>query len=135
MDSHDLKQVIYSFFGGSERRVRHPLNRRFIYTEGVDTVAQRAGAYWLLDIIATECVPLLLREHEVHGEWMLFVYFHVSDGAGVLELKRDENEPTLWSRDIDYTDFPAGDWLFYLSMDGVVDHPNMVAVALLPSEY
>ena len=39
-------------FTGDLERFRHPLNSCVIYTPGVKHLADRAGAYWLLDDIA-----------------------------------------------------------------------------------
>ncbi|MGH9342555.1 MAG: DUF6876 family protein, partial [Terriglobia bacterium] len=36
-------------FTASEQFFRHGLSKSHIYTEGVQFVAERAGAYWLLD--------------------------------------------------------------------------------------
>ena len=43
----DLRQ-----FTATEHWYRHPLNRAVLYTDGAKFVAERAGAYWLLDEIA-----------------------------------------------------------------------------------
>ena len=42
-----------SGFTGSERWYRHPLVTSLVYTDGVKYVAERAGAYWLIDKIVT----------------------------------------------------------------------------------
>jgi hypothetical protein len=39
-------------FTGTERWFRHAMNQRVTYTEGAQFVAEKAGAYWLLDEIA-----------------------------------------------------------------------------------
>lgn len=45
--AEDLRQ-----FTGTERWFRHRINRKMLYTEGAQFLAERAGAYWLLDEIA-----------------------------------------------------------------------------------
>ena len=40
-------------FTGGVTRYRHGLNRRVIYTEGVQFLAEKAGAYGLIDVIAS----------------------------------------------------------------------------------
>ena len=47
---------------GSEHWYRHLLVRAFIYTDGAETFAEMAGAYWFLDIVATEVLPFQKRE-------------------------------------------------------------------------
>jgi len=37
---------------GTETWFHHPLNRKVVYTEGMQYVAEKGGAYWLIDEIA-----------------------------------------------------------------------------------
>jgi hypothetical protein len=39
-------------FTGSETWYRHAINRNVLYTDGAQFLAERGGAYWLLDEIA-----------------------------------------------------------------------------------
>ena len=52
-------------FMGTEQWFRHPLSSNFKYTDGVKFFAEHCGggAYWLMDIIQTEVVPLLTEEN------------------------------------------------------------------------
>lgn len=130
-----LSALMHQYYGGSDGRTRHWANRRFIYTEGVKAVAEKAGCYWLLDIIATEVAPKCLqlwRDHEI-GSFMF--QMTVKDNRAKLRCNWSDNKPDIWSRDIDYTDFPEGEWAFELAMDGVVDAPNEVLVMLLLEEH
>jgi hypothetical protein len=43
----DLRQ-----FTGTENYYRHALNPKILFTDGAKYVADRGGAYWLLDLIA-----------------------------------------------------------------------------------
>lgn len=135
--ARQLQNVIDNYLGGSEGRTRHPFNRRFIYTEGVKAVADAAGAYWLLDIVATEVAPIALRlwDEIEDGQTFLHVTVHADRTC---DLKLDDGNgqasKTHWQRTLEYTDFPSGKWDFYLFMDGIVDAPLEVLVMLLPSE-
>jgi len=40
-------------FTGDYIRYSHPLNRKIIYTPGVRYLAEKAGAHWLIDAIAS----------------------------------------------------------------------------------
>ncbi|MEZ6069474.1 MAG: hypothetical protein R3C10_04190 [Pirellulales bacterium] len=40
-------------FTGDCERYQHGLNRSLIYTPGVQHLAEKAGAYWLIDAIAS----------------------------------------------------------------------------------
>jgi len=57
LTAQDLKQ-----FTGSEHFYRHGLSRKHVYTEGVQFLAERAQAYWLLDKIALHGSSKIARE-------------------------------------------------------------------------
>jgi hypothetical protein len=92
---------------GSEHWYRHPLARACLYTDGIKTFCDMAGAYWFLDIIATEVLPFQKKEE------FIVVTLHVGNGAAFITAD-DGNGDAFWSRHIDYTDCPAGEWKFYL---------------------
>lgn len=87
-------------------------------TDGVMFFANKAGAYWFLDIIGTE-VTDLQKSHP----FISVVMTVADDKAKIVATDGDIN--TIWSRDIEYTDCPAGEYKFFL-IDGVF---------LLTSEY
>jgi hypothetical protein len=121
MQPSDLSQ-----FTGTELWHRHPLNRRFTYTDGVAFFAEQAKAYWLLDIFATELAAPLKQ-----ADGMLFVTCKVEGSSAELSAVRDGGEPLLWRRRIDFTDCPEGEWKFYVAEGG----PAGSTVIMLPSEY
>ncbi len=88
------------------------------YTDGVKYFAEAAGAYWFIDIVSTEIVPLL----KVHP--FMNIVLKVKDNKAVI-LVDDGNGEAVFSKNIDYTDCPEGDWKFFLTND----------VLLLPGEY
>lgn len=100
-----LRQELANFYG-SEVFYRHPLNRSVVYTEGVQHFAEQAGAYWFLDILATE--PAILEQAKDFAA----VTLKVKDGKAQL-LVTDGNDGEVFRRDIDYTDCPEGDWQFF----------------------
>lgn len=55
LSSSSLKQ-----FTGTTRYYRHWL-RRFVYTQGIDYVAEKGSAHWLLDAIASY-QPQILKD-------------------------------------------------------------------------
>lgn len=125
--SERLRADLEHFRGGTETWWRHPLNRNVTYTDGVKYFADNAagGAHWLLDIIATELAPFA----RTHGIAFLTA---ASDGRrATLSLRRDSDEPPLWTRDIALTDLPEGDWPLWIADGG----PGGTAVVMLPSEY
>ena len=108
-------------FTGTETWTRHGLNRNMLYTDGVKAFADRAGggAYWFLDIMATEVFALQLAQP------FIYVKMTVTGDRCARIVAEDGNGGHLWSRAIEFTDCPEGVWEFYL-----IDH-----VLLLPSEY
>lgn len=119
MDHNQLKDLLSNYYG-TEQWFRHSLNRNMLYTEGVRAFAEHAGggAYWFLDICATEVWALTKQEE------FLSICLKVGNDKAVITVE-DGNDNVLLTRKVDYTDCPLGEWRFYLT-----DH-----VLLLPSEY
>ncbi len=83
-------------------------------------MAERAGAYWLIDEIALAQkadAALAVEEFQV---WTLIV-----EGSSALLRCDDGNDRRLLERRIDFTDFPEPGIKFYVA-DGVI---------MLPGEY
>ena len=108
-------------FTGSEQWYRHAVNREVLFTEGVKYVADRAGAYWLLDEIA------LIQSHdkrvsaEAFQVWKLKVN---ADGSGQLVCE-DDSGNVIYAKGTPSTDFP-GEGITLWFVDNTI---------LLPSEY
>jgi hypothetical protein len=120
MEANELKRNL-SYFIGTEQWYHHPLRREMLYTDGVKFFAEHAGggAYWFLDIVATEIFPLLAKEP------FMLVELQVEDSNVCRIVVSDGDGNEVYTKDIDYTDCPAGLWKFYLTDN----------VLLLPSEY
>ena len=107
------------YFTGSEQWHRHPLFRKFTYTDGVQYVAEEGGAYWLIDkIMAVQTLPKL--RNQAFQAWT----FKVQDEKGEL-IATDGNSNVLYREYITYTDFPLQEIKFYFTDN----------VLLLTSEY
>lgn len=120
-------------FTGSLERFRHPLNRRVIYTPGVQFLAERAGAYWLLDVIAsyigTSTMNAAIEADPRLGEmqfWRLEVH---SDATATVLCRADSGEPEAIRQDIPFTDFPLEHADIWAAFDG--EHWTLY----LPSEH
>ena len=73
-----------------------------VYTDGVQYLAERAGAYWLIDAIGS-----YQRYREVSGLDMQFWELEVSeDRSAELRMGEDLPEPLVLRQRIPYTDFP-----------------------------
>lgn len=81
--AHELKTELPQFRGDGER-YRHSLNRQVIYTPGVQYLAERAGAYWLVDAIAIHLSSTKFRRVIQNEPRILDLHFwrlDVSDDA------------------------------------------------------
>jgi hypothetical protein len=113
-----------SQFTGTQTWYRHGLNRNMLYTDGVQYFAEHAGggAYWFLDIVATELFALQRQ----YG--FISITIDARDNKAKLAAKGTDlagEDVWIWGRNIDYTDCPAGEWKFFFCSD----------VLMLPSEY
>jgi hypothetical protein len=117
-----MNTIDLSGFTGTENYYRYsPLFRNFILTDGTKFLADEAGAYWLIDAIAshvgsykkdTFAVATLQKQSD---GWLLTI----DDGNGRLYVKQE----------IEFSDFPLDAIKLY-----VCKQDNMWVI-LLPSEY
>lgn len=111
----DLRQ-----FTGSEQWYRHSFVRKVLYTDGAQYVAETGGAYWLIDEIAFgQNEPSVAAEE--FQVWRLKVN---TDKTATLSCD-DGNDRVVYSKPIEYTDFPLDEIAFYF-IDNVI---------MLTSEY
>ena|ERR687894_2701704 len=108
-------------YTGTEHWHRHPLARRFTYTDGVRHVAEAGGAYWLLDkILLSQGLPALAAEDRLQV-WTLVV---PETGDATLTATGGDGR-VLHAGEIGFTDFPLPAVTLWLSD----------RVLLLPSDY
>ena len=112
----DLQQ-----FTGSERWYRHCLNRKVLFTDGAKYLADRAGAYWLLDEIALRQPYDTRVAAEGFQVWKLTVR---PDCTATLTCE-DGNGQTVFTKEIAYTDFPLDEITLWFTNN----------VIYLPSEH
>lgn len=121
MSTNTLTQGELRQFTGSEYWYRHGLVRGVVFTDGAKYMADKGGAYWLLDEIAFA----QKREPAVAGEafqlWKLTVR---ADRTATLVCE-DGNGRSVFSKALTFTDFPLEEISLYFT-DGTI---------LLPSEY
>ena len=145
---NNAKDLIFDFaaFTGSLNQYSHqlPMTPELRLTDGTKAFAERMGAYWFMDIVATEFLPLLSEE-----DYIIFIEIKpkiVDDDTGAIIIGTDGDKGsgpiTLHTRVVRYTDLFEGTvyenmahqyleyekqkgFKFYLS-DGLL---------MLPSEY
>ncbi len=140
MEVQTLESVFSSFSGGSDGRTLHWANRKFVTTEGVDKVAERAGAHWFVDIVATEFAPKFRTEWIHRRATVGVLKLKVADGGtAVVELTTEDEKPPLFVKQLSYTDFPSGEWVFFMQQDAVIGDPDNdqvgYTVMMLNTEY
>jgi hypothetical protein len=107
-------------YTGTETWFRHEIFRFFTYTQGVQFLAEQAGAYWLIDLI-------LGLQHEsaaVNKEPFQLWKLETENNSGKLTCE-DGNGSAVYSQVIEYTDFPLKEISLYFTD----------SVLLLPTEY
>jgi hypothetical protein len=104
---------------GSETCFRHWAGT-LRFTEGVKFLADEAGAYWLIDNIASFRLDAKVRSEEF-VLWRLCV--NADETASL--IAEDGNENELLRQHIPWTNFPVEEISLYLTDD----------MLLLPSEY
>ena len=123
-----MKKTLLSdlrWFTGSETFYRHSLSRKYIYTQGVKYLADKAGAYWLIDQIA------LGRPASLEKEDFQVCKLLVNSGTHTATLTtEDGNDNILSTTRIDYTDFPLPEIELWVECNEVGGF-----TILLPSEH
>ena len=115
-------------FTGSENYYRHSLNRKFMHTDGVNYLAEKAGAFWLVDLIASHQLSRKVRA-EPFQVWTLTLTGKKNPMA-VAECRADTDAPVLARQKIEFTDFPLKSIKLYC-----VDGGDGQVILMLPSEY
>lgn len=118
---HTLQVSDLLQFTGTELWYRHSQVRKVRYTDGVKHVAEKGGAYWLLDIIAFSQIlerSVFLAEFQV---WTLKVH---PDKTAILTCE-DGNKNEIFRQELEYTDFPIARVILWYSNNTI----------LLPSEW
>ena len=115
----DLKTELKQFTG-SEVFFRNPLFGRFIYTEGVRYLAERAGAYWLIDYVFSN-----QHNGEIKAQPFQVWTIRVGDDRSAVVTVEDGNDNIVKEFRLEFTDFPLAEFSLWF-IDGTL---------LLPSEY
>jgi len=103
-------------FTGTENYYKHWVGN-YVYTDGVKFLADKAGAYWLIDAIFS------YRRKEPFQVWELAV--DTPRNKALLTMREDTKYPPKVRQEIPFTDFPL-DYIKLYLIDNVL---------LLPSEY
>ena len=79
-----------------------------LYTDGVKTMAEQAGAYWLIDAVASYQRDKRVRNNKDLQEFQLWELHLTDTGGAILTCKRDSglSNPDVIRQVIEFTDFP-----------------------------
>ena len=123
MSTKTLTENFLAHFPGSGEFYRHQLGP--LYTEGVQSMAELGGAYWLIDAIASYQPDKRIRQNPdlvAFQVWKLAVH---EEGGATLTMRGDSGQPVVITQEIEYTDFPLPEITLWVCNNTV----------MLPSEY
>ncbi len=124
LTADDLRQ-----FTGTENYYRHATARNVLYTDGVKSLAERGGAYWLIDAIASHITGPVIRRSTTAQEFSVWRLTVAEDRSAVLTARIDDDGPDLVRQEIRLTDFPLQ------SVDVWASHDGEHWILYLPSEH
>ncbi len=107
-------------FTGSEIVYRNPLFKKFVYTEGVRFLAQKAEAYWLIDYILSNQIDEQVKAVDFQA-WKI----KVNENNSALIRLEDGDGNLVKEFRLEFTDFPLKEFTLWL-------YNNTL---LLPSEW
>ncbi len=111
-------------FTGTINWYRHWTNL-LAYTDGVNTMAEAAGAFWLIDAIASWQIKPKVAKCDFQV-WTLTVN---NDQTATLQMQEDTGMQSVVTQQLAYTDFPFGTFTLWVEGSG------RERVLLLPSEH
>lgn len=89
------------------------------YTDGIKYLAEKAGAYWLIDLVGS-------YQHQLKEvPFQLWVLKVNKNKTAVITCQEDSNLPVIIEQKIQHTDFPLKELMCYC----------IGGILLLPSEY
>lgn len=114
MNTQNITRANLANFWGSQSFFRHWMSRSLIYTEGCEFINAN-GAGWLIDAVIS---------HVVHTRAVAKEEFVVATLKVNLEKKTavltfdDGNDNVLAKQEIEYTNFPLPEIVFYVENNG-----------------
>ena len=121
-EKQPLTQEELSYFTGDLERYRHPLSRNVIYTPGVQHVARRGEAYWLIDAIASWIGSEPFNEATAKDQRISEMHFWTLErgeaNTAKLFAKADSPEEPFITQEIEFTDFPLQRIDIWAGFDG-----------------
>ncbi len=125
-------------FNGTENYIKNFTG--LYYTDGVEYLAERAGAYWLIDLIGSHLPSV---KQVADDFFSVSVEVHKDYSCNVLinhevysSITNEMTQPTVASQNIGFTDLPEGEYSFFLTATrNLIGDNQKVYLLMLPSEY
>ena len=113
----DLQQ-----FTGTTQWYRHSMTAKVVYTDGIQYMAAKGEAYWLIDKITWHLLSPQMRTYidrdrrlETLQFWKLTVN---DDRSAALTCRADSDLPSAITQPIKFTDFPLAEIDIWCAFDG-----------------
>ena len=119
----EILQDLPNFYGTENYYRLSPVFPNFVLTDGARYLADAAGAWWLMDAVASH-----LGSYRDEDFVVAKLLRAKASNAWILRLE-DGNDEVLADQIIEYSDFPLDEITLYVEFDGT-NH-----VILLPSEH
>ncbi len=120
--THPLSLQELRQFSGDDQRYRHAINRRVIYTPGIQYLAEKAGAYWLIDAIAIHIGSKPMQRKMAldprAGEMLFWSLTVKPDQSAHLTAVVDQDVSPIFRERIQWTDFPLDKIDIWSAFDG-----------------
>ena len=117
-----LTQADLMQFTGDLERYRHPFNKHVIYTPGVQFLAERAGAYWLIDVIVsyfgTAKMMNAIRKDRRLSDLQFWRLDVNADSTAIVTARADTDVKPFITQEIALTDFPLEFVEIWAAFDG-----------------
>jgi len=120
----NLRESDLTQFCGSSEFFQH-WSKRLVYTEGVQYMAERGGAYWLIDAVASYQPDKRITSRPDLVDFQLWELAVAEDKTATLTMRGDSGQPAVITQEIPFTDFPLEQIKLYVC-NGTL---------MLPSEY
>ena len=104
MAENTLVESYLDGFTWTENWYSHWL-RKCVFTDGVKYMAEKAGAFWLIDAIASYQIDKKVLRNENLQQFQLWKLV-VKNGKAVLTCQEDSDVKPAITQKIPYTDFP-----------------------------
>lgn len=117
-----LTQAELAQFTGGLERYQTWANKNVIFTEGIEYLARKAGAFWLIDCISSYFGTRLMRnaiEQDDRLNWLQFWRLEVHDDhSATVTSRADYGVEPFVTQQIEFTDFPLDGVDIWAGFDG-----------------